>query len=98
MMSPSLPPLARFSLPHRRAWTPFWWGGKRVAHACLLHRFSFQTADVIHRPRYLVGVGTALVFFPLTCVRERSADWRYVSSLAPRRRRRSEERRVGKEC
>src|SRR5438128_1642612 len=41
---------------------------------------------MIHRPCYLVGVGTALVFLPLTSVRERSADWRYVSSLAPRRR------------
>src|SRR6266498_2663291 len=44
-------------------------------------RFSFQTAfipaDVIHRPCYLVGAGTALVFLPLTHVRERSADWRY---------------------
>src|SRR5260221_12798240 len=32
---------------------------------------------VIHRPCCLVGAGCALVFLPLTHVRERSADWRY---------------------
>ena len=46
-----------------------------------------QTTGVIHRPCCLVGAGSALVFLPLTRVRERSAEWRYVSSLAPRRRR-----------
>src|SRR5260221_2665129 len=30
-----------------------------------------------HRPCCLVGAGCALVFLPLTDVRERSADWRY---------------------
>src|SRR5829696_406078 len=30
--------------------------------------------------------GCAFISFSLTSVRERSADWRYVSSLAPRRR------------
>ena len=66
-------------------------GGRRVARACIDFRFSFQTAfshtGVIHRPCCLVGVGFALVFLSLTSVRERSAEWRYVSSLAPRRRR-----------
>jgi hypothetical protein len=34
--------------------------------------------DVIHRPCCLVGVGCALVSLALTCVRERSAERRYV--------------------
>src|SRR5258706_7516263 len=34
--------------------------------------------DMIHRPHDLVGVGTAVISLPLTHVRERSADWRYV--------------------
>jgi hypothetical protein len=42
----------------------------------------FQTG-MIHRPCCLVGVGCALVFLPLTRVRARSAERRYVLSLAP---------------
>ena len=34
--------------------------------------------DVIHRPHHLVGVGTAVISLPLTHVRERSAERRYV--------------------
>jgi hypothetical protein len=47
-----------------------------------------QTAGVIHRPLCWCGARLAPSLpLSLTCVRERSADWRYVSSLAPRRRR-----------
>ena len=37
-------------------------------------------ADVRHRPCCLVGAGCALVSLSLTCVRERSAERRYVNS------------------
>src|SRR5438477_11973639 len=44
----------------------------------LARKIPNSVTDMIHRPHYLVGVGSAVIFLSLTHVRERSAERRYV--------------------
>ena len=48
-----------------------------VASLAYARKILKQQTGVIHRPCYLVGVGTAVISLPLTHVRERSAERRY---------------------